>query len=370
MVKISKTRRTALRHNITSNQARKITPSAESLSLLNGDSTIRDRRFDLFIIIALLAFGIYQSIIYFGHQEVPNSDFPGFVRVARSLLSFELPRSFKRAPVLGILQIFLSKFVSSPHPVLFAGWLLNGILHPLNLLLLYQLGKRLLGRRAYIFAIPAIINPWTIAMLTQPIVETTLLCFILLTFYFMVRRSNWCYLFASVATMVRYEGAALIVVAFIIDMIYARTKRQRLWAGLYSALAFVPLMLWLAGTILTRKGDMDQIDYIRNYGHGTVFLQYIEMLWRVAFSPLFMVTNGTLLKGLGVISRILAAGTILVGVIYGLYQRKRNFLALLFFLTLFVMLHGLRADTRSRYCMPIAWLTLLLCWYGISCLAR
>jgi len=370
MTKISKTKRKALRRNITGNQAREKTPSAQSLSLLKGDSVIGNRRFELFIMVALLVFGIYQSIIYFGHQEVPNSDFPGFVRVARSLLSFELPQSFKRAPVLGILQILISKFVSSPHPILYAGWLLNGILHPLNIILLYQLGKRLVGLRAYIFAIPVIINPWTIAMLTQPIVETTLVFFILLTFYFMVRRSNWCYFFASVATMVRYEGAALIVVAFIIDMIYAQTKRQRLWAGFYSALSFVPLMLWLAGTILMRKGGMGQIDYIRNYGHGTVFLQYIEMLWRVTFSPLFMVTNGTLLKGLGLISRILAAGTILGGVICGLYQRKRDFLSLLFFLALFVMLHGLRADTRSRYCMPIAWLALLLCWYGISCLAN
>ena len=129
------------------------------------------RTFGGCIIVILLAFGIYQSVLYFGHKIVPNSDFPAFVRVARQLLSFEVPSSFKRVPVLGILQIGLSKFVSGDHPELTAGWLLNAILHPLSIVLLYLVGKRFLGYRAVWFALIAGINPWILNLFREPIAE-------------------------------------------------------------------------------------------------------------------------------------------------------------------------------------------------------
>jgi len=143
----------------------------------------RERYFELACIALLLVFGIYLSVIYFGHQVVPNSDFPGFVRVAQSLLSFEFPDSFKRPPVLGILQIGLGQVVGGRYPELTGGWLLNAILYPLSILLLYLVGKRIVGRWAVWFALIAGINPWSISMLVQPIVETTLVFFILLTVY-------------------------------------------------------------------------------------------------------------------------------------------------------------------------------------------
>ena len=85
-------------------------------------------------------------------------------------------------------------------------------------------------------------------MLRDPIVETTLLFFVLLTCWFIFRRSKWCYLFAGIATMARYEAAALILAAFVVDMIESKTNRERLKAFFYSALASVPLIIWLSLT--------------------------------------------------------------------------------------------------------------------------
>ncbi len=173
---------------------------------------IEDKRqsyLDIFAGAALFAFGAFQSILYFGHKVVPIGDFPDIVRVGHELLSFKMPSAFKIAPVVGLLQAGLSYLVGGQTPDLTAGWLLNAILHPFTVLLLWLIGKKVLGRSAVWFAIVAAINPWLIYMLREPLIETPLLFFVLLTTYLILMRSKWCYLTASITAMVRYEGAAL-----------------------------------------------------------------------------------------------------------------------------------------------------------------
>lgn len=82
---------------------------------------VREKTVDAFIFAVLLLFGIYLSILYYGHQVVPNPDFTGFVKTGRQLLSLHLPDTYKRAPVLGVLQVVLSNIVGGPHPELTAG---------------------------------------------------------------------------------------------------------------------------------------------------------------------------------------------------------------------------------------------------------
>lgn len=65
------------------------------------DDRLREKYFERFVIVLLLGFGIYISVLYFGHQVVPNSDFPAFLGVAENLLDFKVPSSFKRVPMLG-----------------------------------------------------------------------------------------------------------------------------------------------------------------------------------------------------------------------------------------------------------------------------
>jgi len=318
--------------------------------------------------VVLLLFGSYISWLYFGHQVVPNSDFPAFGRVARSLLAFEMPASFKRAPVLGLLQIGLSKFVTGPHPMLTAGWLLNAILYPLSIVLLYLIAKRFIPKAAAWFAIIAAINPWLLSMLVQPIAETTLIFFILLTFYMILRRSKWCYFFAAVTTMVRYEGAALILAAFVMDMIESKSGRQRLIALVCSALASIPLTLWLLGTFVSVKsaGAGAAGHYLTQYGHGTVFMKFANLLGQVGFAGLFWPASQNMAGTLRLTITILASGLLLFGCAYGLYRKKWDILALLLFFVPYLLIHSLKSGTRDRYCIPIAWLVLLLAWFGVQ----
>ena len=151
----------------------------------------QQKYFDIICIVVLLALGSYHSLLYFGHQAVPNSDWPCFVETGKAVLALKAPVDYKRAPVLGIMQIAISKLMPGPYPELAAGWLLNAILHPLNLVLLWLIAKRIIGKAAVWFALIAGINPYVIDMLRHPIAETTLLFFILFTSYLIIIRSRW-----------------------------------------------------------------------------------------------------------------------------------------------------------------------------------
>jgi hypothetical protein len=350
----------------------------------------RERYFEFFAIAALLAFGIYQSVLYFGHKVVPISDFPDIVRVGHDLLSFRLPARFKQAPVVGLLQASLSYLVGGQHPDLTAGWLLNAILHPLNLILFYLVGKQIVGRAAIWFALIAILNHWVLYMLTEPIMETTLLFFLLLTFYLMFKRSNWCYVFASITTMVRYEGAALILAAFVMDMICRKDRRERIRALLYSALAAVPLALWMLGTVLTwEPGTSHYFNVLFTKKYADAFSGSVEdrtgiglhlrLLWTVGFRPLFLLTAAAKanfvrltaseigsMKAFFSISQIVAVSTCALGAIYGLCKRQWKILALLLFFVPYFLLHAWYPYPLQRFHTTIFWMALLLSLLGLQ----
>ena len=350
----------------------------------------RQQYFEIFLIAALLAFGIYQSVLYFGHKVVPISDFPDIVRTGHELLSFRVPTRFKQAPVVGVLQALLSHLVGGQHPDLTAGWLLNAILHPLNLVLLWLVGKRIVGKSAVWFAIIAILNYWVIYMLTEPIIETSLLFFSLLTFYLIFKRSNFCYVLASVTTMVRYEGVALILAAFVMDMIYRKSKRERIRAFLYSALATVPLAFWMLGTVLSLGRETETTHYLKvlftkeyaerftdSAKNRTGIVRHMKLLWTVGFYPLFRLTTEAKSSfeklTVGQIESIrtffsfsqitaIAAGTL--GAIYGLCKRQWKILALLIFFVPYFVLHAMYPYPLQRFHTNIFWMALLMCLFG------
>ena len=350
----------------------------------------REKHFEILAIIALFAFGVYHSVLYFGHTVVPISDFPDLYRVGRDILSLRLPARFKQAPVLGMLQVGCSYIVGGPDPNLKAGWLLNALLHPFNAVLLYLVAKQILGKSGLWLALLAILNPWIIYLLTEPIVETTYLFFILLTLYFMFRRSAWCYLFASITSMVRYEGAALILAAFVLDVVHAGNNRQRLKALGFSALAAVPLGLWMLGTILTwQPGSSHYLNvfsksYKKAFGasaqNRTGLLLHLNLLWHVGFRPLLAPV--TELKGMlrlttptaaqvrsvqafYTVSKLLALAGTICGALSGLAKRNWKIVALLIFFVPYFILHAFYPYPLQRFHATIFWIALLLCWFGL-----
>jgi hypothetical protein len=331
------------------------------------------------VVIGLFAFSIYTSILYFGNTIIPNSDFPAFFRTGQDVLSLQIPYSFKRVPMLGILQVLLSYLVGGQYPGLTAGWLLNAILHPFNLILLWLVGKKIVGRSALWLAVIAIINPQVLYLLTEPIAETTLLFFILLTTFFIFRRSKWSYLFASITTMVRYEGAALILAAFVMDMIHAKDRRERVFAFVYSLLASLPLAIWMVGTLvyweadtghyLSLFGEKYSKLYVESAESRTGVVKHMSVLWQTGFRPLLMPhpSGGEAMREFVVkLSQSAAMVSFFFGAAYGLFKRKWNVLALLIFFLPYFAIHVKFPSPLQRYHMPIFWIALLLSWFGLQ----
>ena len=335
---------------------------------------VNEKYFEIFVILALGAFGVYHSILYFGHKVVPNPDFNGFVSVGHELLSFKHPSNFDRGPVVGLLQAMLSYVVGGQYPDLTAGWLLNALLHPFNLVLLWLVGRQIVGGAGVWLAIIAILNGWVIYLLTEPIAETTLLFFTLLTFYFMFRRSGLAYLFASITMMTRYEGAALILACFVMDMIYCRTRRERIAAFLYACAATLPLVIWMAGMLLTWQSE--GINYLvfftkqraqslaQSGEKRTGLLLHLGFLWRVAFQPLVLPTSTDSMDMLWKLNKVLAFVGFFFGCGYGLYKRQWKILALLLFFVPYFLVHAAYPFPFQRFHMNIFWIALLICWFG------
>jgi hypothetical protein len=287
-----------------------------------------------------------------------------------------LPTDYKRVPLVGILQVLLGHITGGAYPDFHGGWLLNSIAHSLTAVLLWLAGRKVIGRAAVWFAIIAIINPWGLQLLTEAIAETTLLFFIWATFYLIFIRSKWAYLFASLTTMVRYEGAALILCAFVMDMIDSKDKKQRIVAFVYAIMASIPLVLWMLGTVLRWQfaGPTHYLNiFIEVYTsqpaesveETTGFASHVKLLWVVGFCHLFVlpwnICNVFWMDAI----KILVLASFLFGSVYGLYKRQWKILVLLLFFLPYFWIHVKYPYFVDRYYATIFAIVMLICIYGL-----
>jgi len=348
----------------------------------------REKYFAIFAITILLAFGVYKSIALYGAYPVPNPDFPGFVQVGRRLLKFRLPSDFKRLPLVGIMQVLLSHLMGGDQPVLTAGWVINGVFSALSVVLLWRVGKRIIGDSAIWVAVLAMLNPWVLRSQINPIAETSMIFFTLTTFFFMFKDSSLAYLFACCASMVRYECAVLIPIAFVMDMIKRKGTSQRLRALLWAGLASVPMGFWMLGTKMAWQRPGARRAYIGDFtGKSHLGMEYVEILWDTTFKvalqlpaaakAMFVRTTSAEAASIAAssntlftIAKIITVVAVISAVVWGVYRRQWNFVALLLFFGTYVGIHAMRKATHQRYCVPVIWLAILLCAYGLQTVWR
>jgi hypothetical protein len=331
----------------------------------------------------LFVFGVYNSILYFGHTIIPISDFASFWQIGQAILNLQMPASFKYAPVVGILQNLTADLSLGYLSPLQAGWLLNAILHPFSVVLLWLVGKKLIGKAAAWFALIVTISPWTIYNLTEPIGEAPYLFFILLTVYLIFRRSRWAYLAASMTTMVRYEGAALILAAFVVDIVHRKDKRDIYNAIFYSVLAFVPLIVWLSMTFLSWKPGTSHyfnVLFTKEYAKGFTepiegrrgLMLHLNLLWQTGFQPLLIPYISASEDFAQMLLKLCILATIvgfISGCIFAILKRRWEILVLLLFFIPYFALHAWYPYPLKRFHSTIFWIAILIAWFGLQSLA-
>jgi hypothetical protein len=333
---------------------------------------IRRERVLLALIAVLLLLGIFQSATYWGHSPVPHFDFPAFYPLGHTLLGGELPSNYKRVPVVGLLQASLSHVAGGQAPELRAGWLINSLLHPLNIVLVFLVGRHLIGNWSFAVAVLYSVNPFTIEMLTQPIAETTLVFFILLSIWLIYRRSRWAYLAAAIASMTRYEGAALIVGALLVDLLLGKGGRAKLKSLGMAALASVPLGFWLLMTWLNwdRQNSMYYLKEMGTMsGDRNMWLVYLNLSWKTAISPyttVFGRSGRESMDTIFLISKVVGAVVLLAGLVWAAIKKEWRIGLLLVFALPYITVHVLHSFVYPRFALPYLWIVLLICAYGLQ----
>jgi hypothetical protein len=351
----------------------------------------RQRLFDLGAVILLLAMGAWLSFNYFGHKLVPSSDFPGFVGISRQLLSGHAPVNFKRAPIHGALVAGISHFTRrSDHPDLTAGWILNAIIYPFVGVFVFLIAKRFISPlAAAILAVIAAVNPWTLYMLRDPICEIDLLVFFLASFYLMVIRSRWCYLVASVGSMVRYEAAGIIVCAFLVEVASTRNRKEWLKSLVCAAAAMIPLVIWMTATFI-RGLKPDETHYLSELGEYSGRKSPLDivtkdlpiqlnLLWQVAYQSLLLppaYIKSFFVKVSGAEAEAItnsfnmfkfAAGlTFLCGTVHAIVKRNWHILAMVFFLLMYLLVHAVHSFAFHRFLTAVYWIALLVSCFGLQ----
>lgn len=347
----------------------------QELPELAVDSEKNDRRFELISIFILFLYGMYQSILLYGHHVMPSPDFPSFFDVGQKLWSFQIPTNYQRGPTYGLILYPLSLIVGGQQPALTAAWLFNSILQPCNLILIYLIAKRFVGKSAFWFALICILNPWLIEVFTKPLAEVCMLFFILITFFLMFRRSKLCYLSASIATLVRYECAFLILAAFIMDMIYAGSKKERIHAFIYSVLASVPMGIWMIGTIYFYPGEDSktvhplQFMNIQKLIDINILKREFSLLGGSTIGPLFRLSGKASMRSAQLfdnIAIIITSLSFIFGVVYGMVKKQWKMLAILIFFIFYMIIHILYDFSEPRFYVPVQWIFILFCFYGLN----
>ncbi|MHC4929648.1 MAG: glycosyltransferase family protein [Planctomycetota bacterium] len=334
----------------------------------------------------LLVMGVFLSLIYFGQKAVPNSDFTAFVQTGRDILHFRMPSSFKRVPMLGVLQVAAGQFMfTSPHPILTGALVLNGILYTLSILLLYKVSRFFIAPTgSFCLSLLAAVNPWALVMVVDPIAETTIVFFILLTLYLILSRSQWCYLAAMLASMTRYECFGLIGIALLFDLFSHQPKRHKLTAVGIAFAASVPMVLWIIGTKLTSTNpNSTYFKHFLNVDRNG--LDFLKMLWMTSFSSLLqwpeyiravlierpasqqaaeaIQSHKSLFQFLW---NVVMAVFFVLGVIGVFLKKQWRFMGILLFWAGYVGIHMSQGVLIDRYTLPVVWLTLLTAMYGLS----
>jgi hypothetical protein len=219
------------------------------------------------------------------------------------------------------------------------------------------------------------VNPWVVQALTEAIAESILLFLGLSALCAMLWGSRWRFVLASVASMARYDMAPLLVLVVITDWIGCTSRRGRLRALLFGALASLPLALWLLATLLTLEEQPDT-HYLKVIGAGgavsAAFRGYVTAIWGVTFYPLlvpppFLPPVG--IKVFYVLGKCAAIGGFGLGIGYAVRRRRWDAACPLIFLVSYLLVHAVSTFVYHRYCAVVSWVPLLVCCYGLRELA-
>jgi len=288
--------------------------------------------------IILAAFAGVVSILFWRFQAMPAPDLVSFLQVGKEIWSGRIPSDFMRAPLFGLIVYPLGLAVGSAWT---AALLVNAILYPLNVSLVYLVIRPYLPRAAFPLAILFAANVFVLEMLTRTLCETLLIFLCLLTLWLLARDSMWAYLAGALATITRYDAIGVLIAAILAGLLRRRYRR----ALLLGILSLMPLATWMLGTWLSlRKGE--HVHYVKLLSLSGLFELkgwnnlFLATLWPIPCS-IFTIIFGLLM------------------IVYGMWAARAGWSLYLFGAT-YGGIHLMYQFQEPRMYVPITWLVPML----------
>ena len=313
-----------------------------------------DRKNLIALLLLFFAFAV-QVVRHANNFYVPESDFFDYKEKAVQISNFDSPDNFKRPPLFPVAIAVFSIPFTGQFRELYAAELIVALSALFSLFFIYRISFRFLGKYAFWLTWVIALHPTTLRMAIKPKPEMFVTVFILWAFDRFLKGDRKAYLLAFLASMVRYEGALLIVAFFVVDFFF-----NKIWlkSFIYSILAGLPLVLW---TLLHQDGS-EGASYGSYFNSYSLNISSLETLWwgLLAFLP------NQFFK----IWFVLGVSFFAVGVIFGVKKYRSGTIALLVYMSGFIAMHIIWPFNNVDYLVIVAWSIFILIGMGAVAIAE
>jgi len=333
-------------------------------------------------VLVVAVMGIVCLAFWLAHYHyfyVPNADYFSFDRAAKEIWSGRLPSSTKRMPVFPFLMGLVARALRVEHSELHAALVLNLGFSLGSLALIYLIARAWLGWMALLPTVLLAASDAFSRWCLQPIVEPSLGFFMLLAVLLFQRRSRWQYGAASVASLTRYEAAALLPILVVLNLAYPRREAgaarlpERLRHIGAGAIASFPVAAWIAYMLHQGAARSPYRAWAREGPLSRLNPEVLLTLLQDPFGVRFYRGD----KGLLWLAFLALCGVLLAGVLASLgwpaaawrrwRPQRRVSVALLLFLAAYAGVHVSFGINRSRYAYPTNWILIL--YFSIGAVA-
>lgn len=305
-------------------------------------------------LLLLSAFTVYLSL-HVNDFFVPDSDFFDFRAKAMMLKNFQWPDTFKRPPLYAITIALFSAVIPGPHSELIAAELIGVLCAIFSLFLVYKIAGHFLGKWGFFVAWLWALHPSTLRMAVKPKSEILVTLFILWALYFFINKDRRAYLFAFLATLVRYEGAVLLAAIGAADFF---TRGEKVKTVVYAAAACAFIVVWT----LARSGGGQRESYIHYFDNFSLNIEFVKAMV-FSFTGFLPLSLYKVWSGIAIL---------LIGL--GFYRLLRSHLhdalGLLLFSLGFAGMHVIWISVNYDYMVMIIWALLITAVCGILALGR
>ncbi|PWB54372.1 MAG: hypothetical protein C3F06_04465 [Candidatus Methanoperedenaceae archaeon] len=317
---------------------------------------IKDKLLLLFLFFVLL-----HRLYYFNYFYVPNSDFFAFNDLAQGWLSFNLPENYARLPlypwVIGAGSLI---FLNNQYAMLYSAEIVNLLLSIVSLYLVYLISSMFLKKMAFLVVFLAALNPLSVFLTSQPLLETLLLTTILSSIYLDLKENNKRYFFAFLASMTRYEGFLLIPILVLKDLIYSRRK---IFSVILGFLSSGGMIIWMILSYLNSPGPNPYVQATRTMKPvGPEFIITIANELISFIHPDYQSIKGVIVfVSLAVIFILM-----IIGFFWFLKKSTREIFTILLFLISYIAMHMVFSYNLTRFVYPVLWILILFTMGGIE----